>query len=142
MVRLPPAALGSIPDEPGPERLPSFYWTVMRGDDALHPPTQPVTPRSRVVLLHGWLQVRPVHRRSPLSFVTCAFTCGGTRTMRGEGVGYNVEVSSDRTRAMCSGGGAAANPRTGGVGRRLCRTTLAGSPPLTACGTLTVMMCC
>jgi hypothetical protein len=56
MVRLPPAVLGEIPDEPGPTHLPTFYWSMLRGSDAMHAPTQPVPRRSRVVLLHGWLQ--------------------------------------------------------------------------------------
>mmetsp|Transcript_29726 Transcript_29726/g.64906 ORF Transcript_29726/g.64906 Transcript_29726/m.64906 type:complete len:394 (-) Transcript_29726:351-1532(-) len=44
------------PEEPSPERLPPFFWLMLRGCDLLEPPKQPVARPSKIVLLHGWLQ--------------------------------------------------------------------------------------
>eukprot|EP00192_Tetraselmis_astigmatica_P006465 CAMPEP_0117654208 /NCGR_PEP_ID=MMETSP0804-20121206/3621_1 /TAXON_ID=1074897 /ORGANISM="Tetraselmis astigmatica, Strain CCMP880" /LENGTH=440 /DNA_ID=CAMNT_0005460473 /DNA_START=236 /DNA_END=1558 /DNA_ORIENTATION=- len=42
--------------EPVPEQLPPFFWVVLRGAEAIVPPTYTLLNPSKIVLLHGWLQ--------------------------------------------------------------------------------------
>mmetsp|Transcript_16713 Transcript_16713/g.32326 ORF Transcript_16713/g.32326 Transcript_16713/m.32326 type:complete len:345 (+) Transcript_16713:486-1520(+) len=44
------------PEEPGPEKLPPFFWLLLRGADAIEPPTHPVDSPAKIVMMHGWLQ--------------------------------------------------------------------------------------